>query len=50
VLAGVVVRDPSDWFRLAVIGVLLVASSPAASAATARAVTRSRAGGQEPAS
>ena len=47
VLVGLVVRDPADWFKLLVILVLLVATSPAASAATARAVTRSGAGDQE---
>jgi multisubunit Na+/H+ antiporter MnhG subunit len=50
VVMGVVVRDPVDWFKLIVILVLLVATSPAASAATARALTRSEAGHREPAS
>ena len=39
-LLGVLVRDPADWFKLALIGVLLVASSPMATAATARAISR----------
>jgi multisubunit Na+/H+ antiporter MnhG subunit len=40
VLLGVLVRDPADWFKLLVVTVLLVASSPMASAATARAISR----------
>lgn len=40
VLLGVLVRDPADWFKLVVVTVLLVASSPMASAATARAISR----------
>jgi len=40
VLLGVLVRDPADWFKLAVVTVLLVASSPMATAATARAISR----------
>jgi multisubunit Na+/H+ antiporter MnhG subunit len=50
VLLGVVVRDPADWFKLVVVTVLLVASSPMASAATARAISRggpSRSGAAE---
>jgi multisubunit Na+/H+ antiporter MnhG subunit len=39
-LLGVLVRDPADWFKLVLIGVLLVASSPMATAATARAISR----------
>jgi len=39
-LLGLVVRDPGDWFKLVLILVLLVGTSPAASAATARAITR----------
>jgi multisubunit Na+/H+ antiporter MnhG subunit len=49
VVLGIVVRDPGDWFKLLVILVILVATSPAASAATARALTRSEAG-RKPAS
>lgn len=40
VLFGLLVRDPADWFKLVLITVLLVASSPMASAATARAISR----------
>jgi multisubunit Na+/H+ antiporter MnhG subunit len=40
VLVGVLVRDQADWFKLVLITVLLVASSPMASAATARAISR----------
>jgi multisubunit Na+/H+ antiporter MnhG subunit len=40
VLVGVLVRDPADWFKLVLITVLLVASSPMGSAATARAISR----------
>jgi cob(I)alamin adenosyltransferase len=36
----VLLRDPGDWFKLLVIIVLLAGTSPAAAAATARAVTR----------
>jgi multisubunit Na+/H+ antiporter MnhG subunit len=43
-LLGVLVHDPADWVRLLLIIVLLVGTSPAASAATARAVTRSKGG------
>jgi multisubunit Na+/H+ antiporter MnhG subunit len=43
-LLGVLVHDPADWVRLLLIIVLLAGTSPAASAATARAVTRSRGG------
>jgi multisubunit Na+/H+ antiporter MnhG subunit len=50
VLLGIVVRDPADWFKLLVILVLLAGTSPAASAATARALTRVEAGHREPAS
>ena len=40
VLLGVLVRDPADWFKLVLITVLVVASSPVATAATARAISR----------
>jgi multisubunit Na+/H+ antiporter MnhG subunit len=40
VLLGVLVRDPADWFKLVLVTVLVVASSPMASAATARAISR----------
>lgn len=40
-MAGVLVHDPRDWFKLVLITVLLTATSPVATAATARAVTRS---------
>jgi multisubunit Na+/H+ antiporter MnhG subunit len=40
VLLGVLVRDPGDWFKLLLILVLLAGTSPVATAATARAVTR----------
>jgi multisubunit Na+/H+ antiporter MnhG subunit len=40
VLLGVLVHDPADWFKLLLITVLLVASSPMASAATARGISR----------
>jgi multisubunit Na+/H+ antiporter MnhG subunit len=40
VLLGVLVHDPADWFKLVVILVLLVATSPVATAATARVITR----------
>ena len=40
VLLGVLVRDPADWFKIVAIAALLVASSPMASAATARAISR----------
>jgi multisubunit Na+/H+ antiporter MnhG subunit len=43
-LLGVLVHDPADWVRLLLIILLLVGTSPAASAATARAVTRSKGG------
>jgi multisubunit Na+/H+ antiporter MnhG subunit len=46
-LLGVLVHDPADWFRVLVIIVLLAGTSPAASAATARAVTRSKGGYEE---
>jgi multisubunit Na+/H+ antiporter MnhG subunit len=39
-LLGVLVRDPADWFKLVLIAVLVVGSSPMATSATARAVTR----------
>jgi multisubunit Na+/H+ antiporter MnhG subunit len=44
---GLVVRDPADWFKLLVILLLIVATSPAASAATARALTRAESSGRE---
>jgi multisubunit Na+/H+ antiporter MnhG subunit len=44
---GVVVRDPADWFKLVLILVLLVGTSPAATAATARALTRTESSGHE---
>ena len=44
VVLGILVHDPSDWFKLLLIAALLVGTSPAASAATARAVTRSKGG------
>jgi multisubunit Na+/H+ antiporter MnhG subunit len=47
VVLGALVRDPADWFKLLVIVVLLLATSPAASAATARALVRSEAGDRE---
>lgn len=50
VLLGMLVRQPADWFKLAVIAVLLVATSPAAAAATARALGRGEAGEREPVS
>lgn len=40
VILGVLVRDPADWFKLVLVTVLLVASSPMATAATARALSR----------
>lgn len=46
-LLGLVVRDPGDWFELLVILVLLVGTSPAASAATARAITRAEEAGSQ---
>ena len=42
VMLGVLVRDPADWFKLVLIVVLLVGTSPVATSATARAVTRER--------
>lgn len=45
---GIVVRDPGDSFKLLVILVLVAGTSPAASAATARVLTRSGAGEGEP--
>jgi hypothetical protein len=39
-LLGVLVRDPADWFKLLLIAALLVGSSPMATAATARAISR----------
>jgi multisubunit Na+/H+ antiporter MnhG subunit len=50
VLLGVMVRDPADWFKLLVILVLLAGTSPAATAATARALSRSGATDRETAS
>jgi multisubunit Na+/H+ antiporter MnhG subunit len=44
VVLGVLVREPGDWFKLVVIAVLLVTTSPAAAAATARALSRGEAG------
>jgi multisubunit Na+/H+ antiporter MnhG subunit len=40
VLLGLLVRDPADWFKLLLIATLLMASSPMATAATARAIAR----------
>ena len=40
VLLGVLVSDPADWFKLVLITGLLVASSPVATAASARAISR----------
>jgi multisubunit Na+/H+ antiporter MnhG subunit len=42
VLLGVLVRDPADWFKLVLILVLVVGSSPVATATTARAISRGR--------
>jgi len=50
VVLGILVLDPADWFKLLVILVLVTGTSPAASAATARALTRSEEGHREPAS
>ena len=50
VVLGVLVRDPADWFKLVVITVLLVGTSPAAAAATARVLTRAEADQHEPVS
>lgn len=47
VVLGVLVRDPADWFKLVAILVLLVGTSPAASAATARALTRAEGGDRQ---
>jgi multisubunit Na+/H+ antiporter MnhG subunit len=47
VLGGAVVRDPADAFKLLLIGALLLWSSPAAGAATARALRRTSAGRSE---
>ena len=44
---GLVLRDPADWFKLLVILVLIVATSPAATAATARALTRAESSARE---
>jgi len=38
VIAGSLVRDPQDWFKLVLISALLMVSSPVATAATARAL------------
>jgi multisubunit Na+/H+ antiporter MnhG subunit len=40
VIGGVLVRDPADWFKLVLVTVLLGATSPMATAATARALSR----------
>lgn len=50
VMLGLVVREPGDWFKLIVVLALLAGTSPAASAATARALTRAEQAGSEPAS
>jgi multisubunit Na+/H+ antiporter MnhG subunit len=42
VVLGVLVRDPTDWFKLVLVVALLAGTSPAASAATARALTRAQ--------
>jgi multisubunit Na+/H+ antiporter MnhG subunit len=42
VVLGMLVRDPTDWFKLLLVIVLLAGTSPAASAATARALTRTQ--------
>ena len=47
VVLGVLVQEPGDWFKLVVITVLLVATSPAAAAATARALSRAEAADRE---
>jgi multisubunit Na+/H+ antiporter MnhG subunit len=51
VLVGVLVHDPADWFKILVVLVLLMMSSPMASTATARAISRGdpsrTAGGQD---
>jgi multisubunit Na+/H+ antiporter MnhG subunit len=46
-LLGLLARDPGDWFKLMAILVLLVGTSPAASAATARAISRTDKGGSQ---
>lgn len=46
-LLGLVIRDPGDWFKLVTILVLLVGTSPAASAATARAISRTENAGSQ---
>jgi multisubunit Na+/H+ antiporter MnhG subunit len=46
VLLGVLVRDPADWFKLILILVLVVGSSPVATATTARAISRAPARGE----
>jgi multisubunit Na+/H+ antiporter MnhG subunit len=46
VVLGVLVQHPGDWFKLGVITVLLVATSPAAAAATARALSRAEPDGR----
>jgi len=40
VLLGVLVRAPADWFKLLLILVLVVGSSPVATATTARGISR----------
>jgi len=47
VVGGLLVRDPADWFKLVVIAVLLVATSPVATGATARALSRREAAERE---
>jgi multisubunit Na+/H+ antiporter MnhG subunit len=45
-MLGLLVRDPGDWFKLVLITLVLITSSPVATAATARAVTRSASAGE----
>lgn len=47
VLVGVVLRDPTDWFKLLLIAALVAVTSPVAGAATGRALVRSEAREQE---
>jgi multisubunit Na+/H+ antiporter MnhG subunit len=44
VVLGLLVHEPGDWFKLVVITLLLMATSPAATAATARVLSRADAG------
>ncbi|HET8665361.1 MAG TPA: monovalent cation/H(+) antiporter subunit G [Nocardioides sp.] len=46
-LLGLLVRDPGDWIKLVAILVLLVGTSPAAGAATARALSRTENAGSQ---